>query len=75
LLKKLQLQESILHSDTLAIGETADNLAQRYCMSGDFKSAAKYSQRSMVITRLNYGPHSLETAEEMMKLSSLYFNA
>ncbi|KAI8882911.1 hypothetical protein K501DRAFT_250465 [Backusella circina FSU 941] len=75
LLKKLQLQESILHSDTLAIGETADHLAQRHCMSGDFKTAAKYCQRSMIITRLNYGAVSLETAEEMMKLSSLYFNA
>lgn len=74
-LKVLQLQETIYHNNVLNIGETCDKLAQTYCVSGQMRLAAKYSKRSLEVTKAIYGKISIESAEEMMKLSTLLFNS
>jgi hypothetical protein len=74
-IQALQLQETIYHDNALALGQTLDKLAQVYCMSGQMRSAAGYSKRSLEVTQKIYGKISVESAEEMMKLSTLLFNS
>lgn len=74
-LEALQLQEGIYHNNVIKLGETYDRLAQNYCNSNQMSIAAKYSQKSLQVTQSIYGKVSIEVAEEMMKLSTLLFNA
>lgn len=74
-MKVVELQEKIYHQNTLPIGESYDKLAQICCTQGQWKLAADYSRKSLKVAETIYGKLSVEVAEEMMKLSSMLFNA
>ncbi|KAI8977051.1 hypothetical protein BDF20DRAFT_913429 [Mycotypha africana] len=71
----LKLQKSIYHGDTLNVGETLDKIAQQYCLQGQFGKASQYVKQSLQIIQKVYGKTSIEAAEEMMKLATLYYNS
>ena len=47
----------------------------RYSEFKDFVSAAKHVTSSLKITAMRFGPKSVEAAQEMFKLGTLYFNS
>ncbi|CDH51818.1 predicted protein [Lichtheimia corymbifera JMRC:FSU:9682] len=71
----LKIQRQIYDKDAHIIGQTLDQLAHFYAMRGSFKESAKYSRESLAIVCKTFGPESIEAAEEMLKLSTLLFNA
>ncbi|KAI9311246.1 hypothetical protein BX666DRAFT_1999452 [Dichotomocladium elegans] len=72
----LRIQRIIYDSETAhPIGETLDRLAHLYANQGQFQKAAEFCQQSLTIVCNVFGRVSIESAEEMFKLSSLLFNA
>ncbi|WCJ34891.1 Tetratricopeptide repeat (TPR)-like superfamily protein [Euphorbia peplus] len=70
-LSALDALRSILHRYNKNIAETHDNLAQAFCLVGDFQSAVEHCKASIKILGMLYGQDHIVIGYELVKISSL----
>ncbi|KAJ9167327.1 hypothetical protein P3X46_021990 [Hevea brasiliensis] len=69
--KGLGVLRSILHRYNRRIAEAEDNLAQAFCLVGDFQSARDHCKESIKILEMLYGNDHIAIGYELVKLSTI----
>ncbi|KAI9498588.1 hypothetical protein BDB00DRAFT_924903 [Zychaea mexicana] len=74
LVEALNLQDMIYHKSALRWGEAMDRLGQGYAQRGNYEKAAQCVTASLKAVGDTFGPTSIETSRELLKLATLLFN-
>ena len=73
--KCLAIQKEIYPKESYENGRLYDRIAEVFAIVGDFKKASEYCKLSVDIVLKQFGKNSIESANELVKLTELYFNA
>lgn len=71
----LSILKDIISNKDKRIGQLNDRIAECFALQNNFQKAAHHCQISVDIVSNIYGENAIETANELVKLVELYFNA
>ena len=69
-----EIQRRIYHRFHSNLAKTYDCIAKVYAMMNDFESCIDYLKKSYEIVRTHYGNESIESTNEILKISDVYYN-
>ncbi|KAI9499121.1 hypothetical protein BDB00DRAFT_783220 [Zychaea mexicana] len=72
LVEALKLQDMIHHKSALRWGEAKDRLKQGYVQRENYEEAAQWVMTSLKNVRDTFGPTSIETSCELLKLAIMF---
>eukprot|EP00268_Persea_americana_P069527 TRINITY_DN9890_c0_g1_i10.p1 TRINITY_DN9890_c0_g1~~TRINITY_DN9890_c0_g1_i10.p1 ORF type:complete len:804 (-),score=133.22 TRINITY_DN9890_c0_g1_i10:707-3118(-) len=70
-LKSLTLLKSVMHAYSKDIAQAEDNLAEAFCLIGEFQAAVHHCKASLEIIKRLYPTNHIAIGNELMKLASI----